>query len=104
MSKKIKAEEALIAAQIALTGCIVTRDGAPCKLVNVSGSHRGGVLIPGAPVVMFLKPRDATRAIQRTVRVRESIRTSLVAEWVAGQMPSFLHGEAFAVVAIGRQV
>ncbi|MCX6952596.1 MAG: hypothetical protein NTV51_10600 [Verrucomicrobia bacterium] len=101
---KNKPEEAVIAAQIETTGCIVTRDGQPCKLVNVSGSHRGGVLIPGTPIITFLKPRDAQRAIDRTTRVRESIRTSLVSEWMKTQMPSFLEGTAFAIAPIGRQV
>lgn len=101
---KKKTEEALIAAHIHLTGFLVTRDGLPCKLVNVSGSHKGGVLVPGSPVVTFLKLRDARRAISRTTRVRESVRTSLVSEWITAQMPSFLAGDTFESVPVGRQV
>ena len=99
-----KSTEAFIAAQIELTGYLVLRDGAVCKLVNVSGSHVGGVLMPGTPGITFLKPRDARRAIQRTENVRANIRTSLVSEWMATQMPAFLQGEKFEIFPLGKQV
>lgn len=98
-----KSDLTLIAAPIETIGALVTRDGAPCKLVNVSGLHRGGVLMPGAPVAFFLKLRDARRAIQRTQRVRDTLRTSLVADFLRQHVPSFLDGEAFEVVTLGKQ-
>ena len=100
---KKKKDEALIAAHVETDRHYVERDGLPCKLVNVSGSHKGGVLMPGKPVISFLKVRDAQRAIDHTVRVRESMRSSLVAEWLRTQVPSFLEGSKFTVEAIGRQ-
>ena len=104
MSKKKKPEELLIAAQIETVSHLVLRDGLPCKLVNVSGSHKGGVLMPGTPVISFAKMRDAQRAIDRTLRVRAAISSSLVADWMRSQMSSFLKGEKFTIGPIGRQV
>lgn len=106
MPKKSKAAkpEALICAHVVIVGHAVFRDGQACKLVNVSGSHKGGVLLPGVPLITFLKVRDAERAIERTERVRHSMRTSLVSEWIRSQVPSFLEGSKFTVEPVGRQV
>ena len=93
----------MIAAHVVTVGHLVLRDGLPCKLVNVSGSRKGGVLMPGVPVISFLKVRDAERAIERTEQVRDSLSTSLVAEWMRAMMPSFLNGEKFAVAPIAKQ-
>lgn len=101
---KKKTEEAMITAHVETVGFLVLRDGVPCKLVNVSGGHRGGVLLPGEPALMVLKRRDAERMITRTQRVRHHMTTSLVSEWVKEQMPSFVAGEAFTVLPVGRQV
>lgn len=101
--KKTKQEPTLIAAPVATIGAIVLRDGAACKLVNVSGLHRGGVLMPGVPIAIFGKHRDARRAIDRTVRVRETLSTSLVADWMRQHVPSFLEGSAFEIAPVGKQ-
>ncbi|MGH8187521.1 MAG: hypothetical protein ACREUC_13255, partial [Steroidobacteraceae bacterium] len=84
----------------------VFRDQVPCQLVNVSGSHKGGVLITVAkdrPMISFLKHRDAERAIERTERVRKTLQTSLVSDWLKHQVPSLLDGAKFEIVPIGRQ-
>lgn len=103
MPRKAKPEELVISAHVETIGHAVLRDGQPCKLVNVSGSRKGGVLMPGAPVVSFLKVRDAERAIERTERVRRTLRGSLVADWLRELVPSFLAGEQFTVVSIAKQ-
>lgn len=100
MSRK-KLEEAPLAAPIALVGYIVTQGGKPCTLANVTGGHKGGLLLPGQPVVQFLKPRDARRAIERTERAAHALRGSLVDTW--DRLQSLLHGGAFEVKQLGRQ-
>jgi len=57
-----------LAASLVTTGYIVTKAAQVCTIVNVTGLHRGGVLLPGSPAVECLKKRDARRAIQRTER------------------------------------
>lgn len=104
--KKAEAPEAFVAAVI-LTECyIVTRDRQPCTLINVSGMHKGGVLVPGAPVVTFSKPRDARRAMQRTEATREKLSDGMpeVVAWLRERFPDFLEGSKFEVVPCGHQV
>jgi hypothetical protein len=101
--KKAQMKEAFIAAVIPTEFYIVTRDSKPCTLVNVSGMHKGGVLIPGQPVIAFGKMRDVRRAINRTERAREKLRGSLVSEWMRQQFPSFTDGATFEIVPGGHQ-
>jgi hypothetical protein len=63
-------------------GHIVTQGGVPCTLYNASMSRIGGVLIPGEPVVFFTKSRDARRAIERTRRVGDALKGSMVDDWI----------------------
>lgn len=95
--------EPFVAAAIPTENHIVTRDGRPCTLINVSGMAKGGVLIPGSPIVTFAKCRDAARAIERTIVVREKLSSSLVSEWMTKQIPSFLSGKKFEIVPAGHQ-
>lgn len=98
---KAKTEEAPLSAPIKLVGYIVTQGGKPCTLANVTGGHKGGVLLPGTPVVQFLKPRDARRAIERTERAAEALRGSLIDQW--DRLQTLFHGGAFDVKPLGRQ-
>jgi hypothetical protein len=59
---------------------IVLRAGRPCFLFNAAATMRGGVLIPGSPVKVFTKRRDARRAINRTKRVATLLNGSLIAD------------------------
>lgn len=59
---------------------IVLRAGRPCFLFNAAATTRGGVLIPGSPVKVFTKRRDARRAINRTKRVATLLKGSLIAD------------------------
>ncbi|ACB76664.1 hypothetical protein [Opitutus terrae] len=95
-------DEHPLAAPITLVGYIVTQGGKPCTLANVTGSHKGGLLLPGAPVVQFLKPRDAKRAIARTTRAADALRGSLVDTWE--RLHSLFHGGVFEVHPLGRQL
>lgn len=97
-------QEAFIDAHVMTVAYVVFRDGSPCRLVNISGSHKGGVLLPGVPVISFLKKRDAERAVERTEKARAAMRTSFVAEWLQQKVPCFLEGKAFEVLPVGRQV
>lgn len=103
MSKRKKGElpPMMIAAVILTEAHIVTRDGRPCTITNVSGLSKGGVLQPGSPVALFTKVRDGVRAIDRTERVREILRTSLL----SGQkeLEDFLAGEKFELLPCGHQ-
>ena len=101
--KKSKKPAAFIAAVIPTEHYIVLRDDRPCSLINVSGMAKGGVLLPGSPVVTFAKHRDAERAIERTEKARMALRSSLVSEWMCQQLPSFLDGLSFAIVGAGHQ-
>lgn len=101
--KRPKREEAFLAATIPTEHYIVVRDGQACTLINISGGRKGGVLLPGVPVVTFAKHRDAERAIERTEAARATLRSSLVADWMAARLPSFLEGANFAVVPCGHQ-
>lgn len=94
-------EDRAIAATIDLVGCIVVQGGKPCTLINVSGSHKGGVLIAGTPVISFLKPRDAQRAVERTERVRDTLRGTLLDQW--DRLQPLFHGGAFEIKLLGRQ-
>lgn len=96
-----KSKESPLAASLKTTGYIVTKSDRVCTLANITGSHKGGVLLPGAPVVEFLKPRDARRAIQRTERAAKALRGSLVDSWERLQ-PLFAPG-SFEIQPIARQ-
>ncbi|MES2697265.1 MAG: hypothetical protein V4773_27620 [Verrucomicrobiota bacterium] len=102
-SRKTQPQEMFVAAVVSTESHVVTRDGKVCTLINVSGFHKGGVLQPGSPAVMFDKPRDARRAVVRTIRAREKLRGSLVSQWLLEQLPSFIDGEKFEVVPCGYQ-
>lgn len=101
-SRQPQPEETFVAAIIPTEFHIVTRDDKPCTLINVSGLHKGGVLLPGSPVAAFSKPRDARRAVQRTVTAREKLRDSMLSDWK--QLKPFLSGGRFDVVPAGHQV
>lgn len=68
-------------------GFIVLKGTQPCALLNVSGLRRGGVLLPGAGVVMFNKRRDARRAINRTERVIALVKGSMLEDFVRAKAP-----------------
>ncbi|MBI5771898.1 MAG: hypothetical protein HZA93_29265 [Verrucomicrobia bacterium] len=100
-----------IAASFTTAGYIVLKEGLPCTLANVSGLHKGGVLLPhsagsgqaGAPVAMFLKLRDARRAIARTTRCVERLRGSMIEEWARKSVPLLFIDGNYDAVALGRQ-
>ena len=102
--RKEKPEEAFFGAHVETIAFIALRDGVPCQLVNISGSHKGGVLQPGVPIISFATKRDAERAVERTQRAREAMRTSFVSAWLQEKVPCFLAGEKFEVLPIGKQV
>ncbi|MDF3059399.1 MAG: hypothetical protein K0R17_3614 [Rariglobus sp.] len=81
-------------------GHIVTQGGLPCTLYNAAAQKRGGVLVPGSPVVFFPKYRDGKRAIDRTRRVADSLKGSLVDGWAALQ--PLLSGKPYEVVPVTR--
>lgn len=81
-------------------GHIVTQGDLPCTLYNAAANKRGGVLVPGAPVVMFTKDRDAKRAIARTRRVAESLKGSLVDGWIA--LLPLQSGKPYEIVPVTR--
>lgn len=85
-------------------GAIVTKGGVPCSLLNVSGLNRGGVLLPGAPVAMFLKPRDARRAVERSKRIAKQVTGSLIETWARERCPQiFDEKAAYEVLPIAKQ-
>jgi hypothetical protein len=85
-------------------GAIVTKGGVPCGLLNVSGLNRGGVLLPGEPVAMFLKPRDARRAVARSKRVAEQIEGSLIETWARERCPQiFDRTAAYEILPLAKQ-
>lgn len=105
MSKKIKTE-AGVAAAFATAGYIITQDGRPCTIANVSGMRKGGVVLPVAgaqPVAMFLKPRDARRAASRTERCVVALRGSMIEEWAREKAPALFAGGPFVILPLGRQ-
>lgn len=75
-------------------GFIVLKGTQPCALLNVSGLRRGGVLLPGAGVVMFNKRRDARRAINRTERVVSLIKGSMLEDFVRAKAPGLFDASA----------
>lgn len=86
-------------------GHIVCQGGLPCTLYNAAASMRGGVLLPvtyedDAPVAQFHTPRDARRAITRTVRVAEQLKGSLVDGWV--QLAPLNSGQPYKIVPVAR--
>lgn len=100
-AKKKRPEEKPLAATLVTTGYIVVKGERPCTLVNVTGTHKGGLLMPGAPVVAYAKPRDARRAIDRTKRVAQALRGTLIDSWERLQ-PLFSPGE-YKIEPIARQ-
>lgn len=103
--KKQQAEIApYVAAIIPTETHIVTRGGRPCTLINVSGGHKGGVLIPGSPVISFTQVRDARRAVERTKLVQKKVCGSLVEDYFRQQIPSLLDADAFEILPVGHQV
>lgn len=101
-TKTQPAEETFVAALIPTESHIVTRDGRPCTVINVSGVHKGGVLVPGSPVALFARPRDAKRAIDRTVAARTTLDRSLIRDWP--RLRPFLGGGKFESMPAGHQV
>jgi len=101
MPKKQKPQEHPLSTPIKLIGCIVTQGGRPCTLINLTGGHKGGILLPGSPVVSFLKHRDARRAIERTERVRDSLQGSLIDTW--DRVQALFAGGAFEIKSLGHQ-
>jgi hypothetical protein len=87
-----------------IVGYFVTQGGLPCSIYNAAATpstKRGGVLIPGAPVAMFLKTRDANRAVARTQRVAGQLEGSLVSDWL--KLSPLCSGQPYVVVPIARQ-
>lgn len=83
-------------------GYIVTKGGKSCSLLNVSGLKRGGVLLPGGPVIMFLKPRDARTAISRTKRVAGQIVGSMLEDWVRDRCSELLDSQPYEIQPLVR--
>lgn len=102
-----KPKETTLAASIHVVAYIVLKGGRPCSLVNVSGLHRGGVLLPQAgdisPVISFLKKRDARRAVGRTQRCVDNLKGSMLEEWAWNKCPNLFATGEYAVVPVGRQ-
>jgi len=84
-------------------GFIVMKGGKPCALLNVSGLNRGGVLLPGAPVVCFLKRRDVRRAINRSSRIAETITGSLIETWARERAPEIFEKTAYEILPLAKQ-
>lgn len=85
-------------------GYIITKGGALCSLLNVSGLNRGGVLLPGEPVAFFAKPRDARRAVERSKRIAKQVTGTLIESWARERCPQiFDEAAAYAVVPVAKQ-
>jgi len=85
-------------------GYFVLKGGAPCSLLNVSGLNRGGVLLPGEPVMLFLKPRDARRAVDRSKRIAKQVTGSLIETWARERCPQiFDESAAYTVIPVAKQ-
>lgn len=105
MKKKTKVESGL-AAEFLTAGYILTQDGRPCTIANVSGMRKGGVVLPateGQSVAMFLKVRDARRAVSRTAKCIAAFRGSMVEDWAREKAPALFTGGPFVIVPLGRQ-
>ena len=105
MKKKTKPETG-VATAFVTAGYIITQDGRPCTIANVSGMRKGGVVMPATGeqlVAMFLKVRDAQRAKARTERCVAAFRGSLVEEWAREKVPALFAGGPFVIVPLGRQ-
>lgn len=82
----------------------VTKGNVPCTLLNVSGLARGGVLMPGLPVMMFTKKRDADRAVERSDRIAENITGTLIEAWARERAPQiFDKSESYVIVPLAVQ-
>ena len=81
-------------------GYIVTQGDRPCTLYNAAGTRRGGVIIPGSPVVFFTTPRDARRAIARTARVADQLKGSLVDDWI--RLAPMTSGQPYKIEPVMR--
>lgn len=103
----MKPKETALAAVVTTVGYIVLKGGRPCGLVNVSGLHRGGVLIAQTsdtqPAIFFLKRRDARRAISRTERCVNGLRGSMIEDWAWDKCPTLFATGEFTIVPAGRQ-
>lgn len=89
-----------------IVGYYVTLNAAPCAFRNVGGTYRAGILVSCAdpagrdrkgkpsPAAFFAKPRDARRAIHRSVAAAAELRAkqSLVGEWAQERVPSYFAG------------
>jgi hypothetical protein len=85
-------------------GYIVTKGCELCSMLNVSGLSRGGILLPGKPVVFFTKPRDARRAISRSKRIAKQVAGSLIEPWARERCPQiFDESTGYAVVPVAKQ-
>lgn len=85
-------------------GYLVTKGGALCTVLNVSGMSRGGVLLPGKPPVMFLKQRDCRRAVGRSERVAKQITGSLIEPWARERCPQiFDESAAYEILPVAKQ-
>ncbi len=101
--KQTTDEDTFLEAHVETVSHIVFRDGKPCKLVNTTGEHRGGLLVPGVPIISYAKPRDAERAVERTIKAREKFKSSFVSDWIQKRMPQFLAGKSFEVLPVAIQ-
>lgn len=100
---RTKKDPAGIAPSFTTAGFIITQDGKPCTIANVSGMRKGGLAIPGTPVAMFLKKRDARRAASRTARCVAALRGSMIEEWARQNCPALFAGGKFEIEPLGRQ-
>lgn len=88
-------------------GFLVTQGGRPCTLFSATATaftKRGGMLVPagaGKPVVIFGRPRDAKRAIKRTRKVIDTLKGSLVEEWI--KLGPFQGGEGYEILPLAKQ-
>lgn len=99
--KRKQHEPAPLATVFHTVGYIVTKAERPLTLINVTGGHKGGILVPGSPVAEFAKRRDAKRAIDRTTRVCNQLRGTLVDGW--DRLQPLFHDGDYAVLPLGRQ-
>jgi hypothetical protein len=97
-----------------IVGYYVTKGGVPCAFTNITGSYRGGLLVPVSDLVtrsrtlpaaaFFNKRRDANRAMHRSQEAATKLPGSLVEDWARKHVPSYFSKEPFAVWPLGKQL
>ncbi len=79
-------------------GYIVFQENRPCTLKQVTDGPEGLVLLPGDPVARFGMPRDARKAITRTMDLAKHLRGSMVDQWSA--IAPLFSGHPYVIVRL----